>query len=196
VAGVDEAGRGALAGPVVAAAVVFPQGATVPGVFDSKELPPQRREELLEEIERSALAVSWAHVGPSRIDKINILRSTHEAMRKSLEGLPQMPGLALIDGRPVPGLPCDHIAVVKGDRKSLSIAAASIVAKVMRDRIMTELCTRYPQYNLSSNKGYASREHLLAIRKSGPSDCHRKSFSPMSGSKVPRFKPELLPLET
>ena len=193
-AGVDEAGRGALAGPVVAAAVVLPQGSLIPGVYDSKHLSPERREELLVEIQKHALAVSWAQVGPEIIDRINILKATHEAMRRSVAALARKPGLAVIDGRPVPDFPCRQVAVVKGDGKSLSVAAASIVAKVFRDKLMVALGGSFPRYNFSSNKGYASREHVRAIKQHGPCSCHRKSFSPIAPGKAGAREQIALPL--
>jgi len=194
VAGVDEAGRGALAGPVVAAAVVLRRGASLPGVYDSKQLSPKQREQMFELIRNRCLAMAWAEVGPEVIDERNILRATHQAMGKALGRLPRKPSLVIVDGRPVPGLPCKQVAVVKGDGKSLSVAAASIVAKVVRDRLMTELAETFPQYSFSSNKGYGSREHLLAIEKYGPCELHRKSFSPINPAKERVPDQTLLPL--
>jgi len=181
VAGIDEAGRGPLAGPVVAAAVIFLEHRRFNGLNDSKKLTPEFRTALFERI-TCASHVRWAvsvqDVGT--IDSINILRATHKAMREALSGLPSQPEHVLIDGLPVPGFPSPHTAVVGGDGLSLSIAAASVIAKVTRDRIMDEMDALYPQYGFRRHKGYATPEHLAALREHGPSPLHRFSFSPVA----------------
>lgn len=187
IAGVDEAGRGPLAGPVVAAAVMFPAEwlrsglpTQLTGLNDSKQLSPTKREtyyELLTHWPEISFAV--AIVGPEQIDKLNILRATHLAMIKAVRALPIKPEYVLVDGRPVPGLGRAHRAIVSGDRKSCSIAAASIIAKVTRDRIMLEYDNRWPQYGFARHKGYGTAEHLAALMKFGPCPVHRTSFGPV-----------------
>lgn len=188
VAGVDEAGRGPLAGPVVAAAFVFPGDllrrgvpAFLKGIDDSKKLTPARREACFEVLTSPDHGFSFAAaiVGPEEIDRINILRATHAAMARALTALTPPPGFALVDGLPVPGLPVPSQSVVKGDQLSLSIAAASIVAKVTRDRIMRELAVRHPEYGFERHMGYGTAEHLAAIRRHGPCPAHRRSFRPV-----------------
>ena len=180
VAGVDEAGRGPLAGPVVAAAVILDPNAIPAGLNDSKALTEKRRNDLFAEICASALAVSWHSSDSRRIDEINILRASLEAMEKSVAGLAIPCCAALFDGRDVP-LACRDFgtAIIKGDAKSLSIAAASIVAKVIRDRIMTAADHVYPQYGFAGHKGYGAATHMEAIARHGPCPLHRMSFSPM-----------------
>lgn len=175
-AGVDEVGRGALAGPVVAAAVILPEGADLRGVADSKQLTPRRREEAYGRIVAEATAVGLGMVGPEEIDLINIRQATLLAMRQALAGLETVPHLALVDGRddPEPGLPV--ATVVGGDRRSLSIAAASIIAKVTRDRLMTELASTYPLYGFDRHVGYGTPLHRDAIRRHGPAQPHRQTF--------------------
>ncbi|MBQ7253003.1 MAG: ribonuclease HII [Kiritimatiellae bacterium] len=187
VAGVDEAGRGPLAGPVVAAAVWFDRGFAereekkmLAGVDDSKRLSPARREavyELLVNCPQARIAFSAAEV--EEISRLDILHATHAAMARALEALDPPPDFALVDGLPVPGLPVPSRAIVKGDAKSLSIAAASIVAKVVRDRRMLELDKLYPQYGFAQHKGYGTAAHLAAIRKHGPCPAHRPTFAPV-----------------
>jgi ribonuclease HII len=181
VAGVDEAGRGPLAGPVVAAAVILPRAFAAPGLDDSKKLTPRRRE-MLFAVLSSAPDVRWASAEASvaEIDELNILRATHLAMARALDQLNPRPDHALVDGLPVVGLPVPHTAVVKGDALSLSIAAASIIAKVLRDRVMMEMDTLYPQYGFCRHRGYGVREHLAALRIHGPSPIHRRSFAPVA----------------
>ena len=179
VAGVDEVGRGPLAGPVVAAAVVFPRGVPLPRVNDSKQLSEAAREELRDAI----LAVPGVQVGIGEadvetIDLMNILNATHLAMRRAV-GLLREADFILVDGRPVKGLPLPSRAMVKGDSKSASIAAASIVAKVYRDHLMVGLDALYPQYGFASHKGYGTAEHLEALRQFGVTPIHRKSFRPV-----------------
>ena len=179
VAGIDEAGRGPWAGPVVAAAVILPEGFDARGLDDSKKLGPRRREALFDRICGEAEAV-WSEVAAGEIDRLNILRATHLAMARAVAALPRTPGHALVDGLPVRGLPVPHTAVVGGDGLSLSIAAASIVAKVARDRLMGELDAVYPQYGFCRHKGYGVPEHLEALRKHGPCPAHRRSFAPVA----------------
>jgi ribonuclease HII len=182
VAGVDEAGRGPLAGPVVAAAVILPPGFTLPELADSKVLDAPTRERLLVEIERSALATAVIAVAAPRIDQINILRATHEAMAAALARLPHPPRLALVDGLPVHGLPCPHLAVIEGDACCAAIAAASILAKVTRDRLMVELDAAFPGYGFARHKGYPTPEHLEALHRLGPCPLHRRSFAPVAAA--------------
>jgi len=180
VAGLDEAGRGPLAGPVVAAAVVLPEGFDAKGVGDSKAMTPKARERAYERIILEAVSFGVGIVGPEIIDEINILRATHVAMRAALDQLGAAFDFILVDGRPVPELPAGSLAIVKGDSLSVSIGAASIVAKVTRDRLMLEVDRQYPRYGFASHKGYGSPEHLAALEKHGPCPCHRKSFAPVA----------------
>ena len=186
VAGVDEAGRGPLAGPVVAAAAVLPPHLELPGLRDSKCLAEPEREQLYARVTEVALCWSVAAASPAEIDEHNILRATHLAMARALAGLLSPPHGALVDGLPVSGLPCPHRAVVKGDAQIISIAAAAILAKVTRDRLMLELDLTHPGYGLARHKGYGTREHLRALRKLGPSPCHRRSFRPVAESATPQ----------
>jgi ribonuclease HII len=178
-AGVDEAGRGPIAGPVVAAAVVLPPGAAIPGVDDSKKLTEAKREELYGMILETALSVATCVVDAETIDRINILAATHQAMIGAVEKLDVRPHLVLVDGLPVPGFPYPQLALVGGDARSLSIASASIVAKVTRDRIMREMEKAYPGYGFSRNKGYCTHEHKEALYRLGPCPIHRRSFEPV-----------------
>lgn len=179
VAGVDEAGRGPLAGPVVAAAVIFRPEVRVPGVTDSKKLTEAMREELVVEIRRRALFVGVGAASPREVDRLNILRATHLAMRRALERLTVRPEHILVDGLPVPELGEHHTAVVDGDSKSYTIACASIVAKTTRDRIMRRLAPRYPEYGWHTNVGYGTSEHVEALGACGPTPHHRRSFVPV-----------------
>ena len=176
IAGVDEAGRGALAGPVVAAAVVLPVGVVPEGVRDSKLIPKQERERLYDLVIQQAVAWGVGIIDQREIDRINILRATFAAMRQAVQSLPASPDALLIDGRDVVdvGLPCQ--AIVGGDRVSVSIAAASIVAKVTRDRIMQAEHQRYPQFGFNQHKGYGTAQHRQAIQLHGPSQLHRLTF--------------------
>jgi ribonuclease HII len=176
VAGVDEAGRGALCGPVVAAAVLFPPGYRNPDIKDSKLLRPEVREVLHDRIHGDALAVGLGVVESQDIDRLNILRATLLAMRDAVLALPREPDFLLIDGRNTLSLDFRQRAVIGGDRRSVSIAAASIVAKVSRDKIMEIYHHQFPQYNFLRNKGYGTEEHRHAILVFGPSKIHRKSF--------------------
>ncbi len=184
VAGIDEAGRGPLAGPVVAAAAILPEGFTAEGLDDSKKVSAPRRERLYEAITAAGSGVVWASaaVNAATIDEINILRATHRAMALAASALTVQPGIAIIDGRPVKGFPYPYRAVVKGDSKSLSVAAASIIAKVERDRIMLAFAQRYPQYGFERHKGYGTKRHLEALRAHGPCPIHRQSFAPVAAS--------------
>lgn len=187
VAGVDEAGCGPLAGPVVAAAVILKPGQCLVGAFDSKALSRKQREELARDIRAGVLAFSIAAASAREIDRYNIRRATSLAMQRAVERLPFAPQLLLVDGRRVPELG-EHTAIVKGDRLSLSIACASILSKTVRDRLMERLAARYPVYGWEENKGYATGQHLAALRAHGPTPHHRCTWAPI-------VQPEL-PLET
>jgi ribonuclease HII len=180
VAGVDEVGMGPLAGPVVAAAVVFPPHLTVDGCADSKVLTAKARERLAAEIRQRALAVGIAVVEPDEIDRVNIYQAGLRALRRAVEALaPVVPGYVLVDGREIPGLAMPQSAYPKGDAFVCSIAAASIVAKVHRDALMRELDTRWPEYGFARHMGYSTAAHFRAIREFGPSPVHRRSFAPV-----------------
>jgi len=185
VAGVDEAGRGPLAGPVVAAAVILPADFPAEEIDDSKKLTVRKRESIYGRLTAHA-EVMWCagEASPEEIDRLNILRATHLAMARALAGLPEVPQHALIDGLPVRGLPMPHDAVVGGDGLSLSIAAASVIAKVTRDRIMEELDARFPEYGFVRHKGYGVKEHLAALRNHGPCPIHRRSFAPVARAQT------------
>ena len=186
VAGVDEAGRGPLAGPVVAAAVMLAPGGRWDGLHDSKQVAPETREELFARVLSEARAFSWSVIGPRRIDRSNILRASLEAMRRAVSRLEPAPELVLVDGHlPVPGLACEQRAIVDGDARLISIAAASIVAKVVRDRIMSRLDRVWPQYGFARHKGYGTPEHLAAIACHGPCPLHRYSFAPVIELELP-----------
>lgn len=176
VAGVDEAGRGPLAGPVVAAAVIFRPDVLIAGVNDSKKLTARRRETCYEQILFEAEAIEVGLVSNQEIDEMNILRATHRAMIKAIRGLQIAPDHILVDGRGLPDPPIPQTAIIGGDAVCFSIAAASIVAKVTRDRLMTEYDVQYPEYGFAKHKGYGTKAHVEAIRKYGPSPLHRKSF--------------------
>lgn len=176
IAGVDEAGRGPLAGPVVAAAVILPPDTLIPGLNDSKALSEKRRAELFEIIHNTALAIGVGKASPQEIDKYNIRNATHHAMCEALASLNISPNRVLIDGNALPGSPFPEQSVIGGDRKSLSIAAASVIAKVTRDRLMIDYHAQYPAYGFASHKGYGSADHLAALQKHGPCPIHRQSF--------------------
>ena len=186
IAGVDEAGRGPLAGPVAAAAVILPMDYQCPGLDDSTKLSASKRARLFESLTTDP-RVAWAAATAdcAEIDRLNILRATHLAMRRAVEALVPLPDHCLIDGLPVPGFPLPHDAIVKGDGTSLSIAAASIIAKVTRDRIMLEIDREFPQFGFSRHQGYGTREHLEALRIHGPCRHHRRSFQPVSQLTLP-----------
>lgn len=176
IAGVDEAGRGPLAGPVYAAAVILPEGTFIEGINDSKKLSEKKREELFDVICEKASAYCIAEVSHTRIDEINILNATFEAMNKAVNGLNIRPDYVLIDGNRIKGMEIPHETVVKGDAKSISIAAASILAKVSRDRVMYEMAKQYPLYGFDKHKGYGTKAHCDAILKYGACEIHRRSF--------------------
>lgn len=180
VAGVDEVGRGPLAGPVVAAAVIFAPEVHIPHVTDSKQLSPTLRETLAEQIKAAALTWGVGLVPAPLIDAINILQATRMAMRQAIRSLDPAPELLLVDGWELPDIEFPQQNVIGGDRESFTIAAASILAKVHRDRIMQHLHALYPEYGFAGHKGYASRAHLDAIAAHGPCPAHRRSFSPFS----------------
>ena len=185
VAGIDEAGRGPLAGPVVAAAVILPDGFRHKVLNDSKQLAHTVRDELYCEL--TALnGLIWAvcAVESEEVDRINILRATHQAMRRAAAALSVQPEHVLIDGLPVRPFPIPQTAIVGGDAASLSIAAASVIAKVTRDRIMVEMDVRYPGYNFSRHKGYGTAEHLDMLRTHGPCPIHRRSFLPVREAQL------------
>ncbi len=197
-AGVDEAGRGAMAGPVVAAAVIVEDGVPLELVTDSKQLTPERRELAFGEVRARALCWSVGVVDADIIDRINILRASHLAMRRALEGLRLRPDFVLIDGLPPAGIAHPHRAVIGGDALSPRIGAASIVAKVTRDRIMERMHALYPGYGLAQHKGYCTPEHQRIIERLGPSPIHRRSFEPVErvrGGRLPFDDDELQRLE-
>lgn len=176
VCGVDEAGRGPLAGPIYAAAVILPQNFMIDGLNDSKKLSARKREFLYDKIIENALAFGIAFASETEIDQINILNATFLAMKRAVDALKMKPDLALIDGSSSPKLDSLTKTIIKGDSLSASIAAASILAKVTRDRFMTNLSYEYPQYGFEKHKGYGTKIHVEAIKKYGPSTIHRKSF--------------------
>ena len=181
IAGIDEAGRGALAGPVVAAAVILPEKFRHKKLNDSKQLLPEKRQEIYEDLMANDL-IRWAIgiVDSIEIDTINILRATHKAMRIALTGLALQPEHVLIDGLPVFPFPLPQTAIIDGDCYSLSIAAASVIAKVTRDTIMRDFCARYPEYCFSQHKGYGTELHLIKLHEHGPCPIHRRSFEPVA----------------
>jgi ribonuclease HII len=180
IGGIDEAGRGPLAGPVVAACVILPIDFSSDGIDDSKKLTERQREMAFARISQHALAIGVGLVEAPEIDRINILRATHRAMRLALDNLCIPPTALLIDGLPVPGLPCENTrAIVGGDGASISIASASIVAKVTRDRMMHGFHAQFPLYRFDQNKGYSSAFHLAALAEHGPCPIHRRSFAPV-----------------
>ena len=176
VCGCDEAGRGPLCGPVVAAAVILDPNVTIEGLDDSKKLTEKKREKLFDIIKERALAYAIAEASPAEIDEINILNASMLAMRRAVEALPVKADFALIDGNCSRGFTIDTETVVKGDAKSASIAAASILAKVTRDRGCIELDKQYPMYGIAKHKGYPTKDHMNAVREYGPSPIHRRTF--------------------
>ena len=176
ICGVDEAGRGPLAGPVFAAAVILPEGHIIEGVNDSKKLSEKKRDLLYDKIIDECICYSVGTASEKEIDEINILQATFLAMKRAVDGLEIKPDLALVDGNRMPPLDIDAQTIVKGDGKSASIAAASIIAKVSRDRYMLELAEKYPQYEFERHKGYPTKLHYEKIAEYGISDVHRKSF--------------------
>lgn len=178
IAGIDEAGRGPLAGPVVAASVILPKDCEILYLNDSKQLSAKRRDELFDEIKQKAIAYGIGIVSQGRIDDINILQATYEAMREAIGQMSekQNPDLLLVDAVHIPDVDIKQVGIVKGDAKSVSIAAASILAKVTRDRFMVEMDKLYPEYGFASHKGYGSKSHIEAIKKYGASPIHRQTF--------------------
>lgn len=178
ICGIDEAGRGPLAGPVVAGAVILPKDCRILYINDSKKLSEKRREELFEIINEKAISVGVGIVDSKRIDEINILQATYEAMRTAINNLSETPDILLNDAVTIPGIDdgITQVPIIKGDAKSISIAAASIIAKVTRDRMMSEYDELYPGYSFAKHKGYGTKLHMEAIRQLGPSPIHRLTF--------------------
>jgi ribonuclease HII len=176
VAGIDEAGRGPLAGPVVAAAVILPKDIFLPFLNDSKKVTEKRRDVLFDEIKQNAIAYGIGIASNTLIDEINILQATYEAMREAINSLEKKPDVLLVDAVHIPDINIKQVGIVKGDAKSVNIAAASILAKVTRDRIMAEYDKIYPDYGFASNKGYGTATHIAALKEVGPCAIHRKSF--------------------
>lgn len=176
ICGIDEVGRGPLAGPVVAGAVILPKDCDILYLNDSKQLSEKKREELYEIIMEKAVSTGLGFVSPERIDEINILQATYEAMREAIGALSQTPDLLLNDAVTIPKVTVRQIPIIKGDAKSISIAAASIIAKVTRDRLMVQYDSMFPEYGFAGNKGYGAQAHLDALRKFGPTPIHRRSF--------------------
>lgn len=176
ICGIDEVGRGPLAGPVVAGAVILPKDCEILYINDSKKLSAAKREELYDVIMEQAVATGIGMVSPARIDEINILQATYEAMREAISKLAVTPDILLNDAVTIPGVSIRQVPIIKGDAKSISIGAASIIAKVTRDRLMVEYDKIMPEYGFASNKGYGSAAHIDAIKKYGPSPIHRNSF--------------------
>ena len=176
ICGIDEVGRGPLAGPVVAAAVILPKNCDILYINDSKKLSEKKREELYELIMEQAVAVGIGQRGPERIDEINILQATYEAMQEAISNLSVEPDILLNDAVTIPSVTCPQVPIIKGDAKSISIGAASIIAKVTRDRWMMEYHKQFPQYGFDSNKGYGSKAHIEALKALGATPLHRKSF--------------------
>lgn len=176
IGGIDEVGRGPLAGPVCAACVILPKDCDILHINDSKKLSEKKRESLYDEIIEKAICFGVGSSNASRIDEINILQATYEAMKNSIADMNPQPDLLLVDAETIPNLSIEQLSIIKGDSKSISIAAASIVAKVVRDRLMVAYDKIFPQYNFASNKGYGSKEHIEAIKKYGPCPIHRRSF--------------------
>ena len=176
ICGIDEVGRGPLAGPVVACAVILPKDCDILYINDSKKLSEKKREELYDVIMEKAVAVGIGYASHERIDEINILQATYEAMRQAISKLSVKPDILLNDAVTIPGVDIKQVPIIKGDAKSISIGAASIVAKVTRDRLMVEYDKEWPQYNFASNKGYGSAAHIAALKEYGPCKIHRRSF--------------------
>lgn len=176
ICGVDEAGRGPLCGPVVAAACILPENCLIEGLNDSKKLTPRKRDQLFDKIRETAIAYCVAEASVEEIDRLNILEADLLAMRRAIDGLSQKPEIALIDGNIARDFQIPAKAVIHGDALSPSIAAASILAKVTRDRLCEDLDRQYPQYGIAKHKGYGTKEHMDALRKFGPSPIHRRQF--------------------
>ena len=176
ICGIDEGGRGPLAGPVVAGAVILPKNCQILYLNDSKQLSEKKREELYEVIMEKAVATGIGYASPERIDEINILQATYEAMREAINNLAVKPDILLNDAVTIPSVDMKQVPIIKGDAKSVSIAAASIIAKVTRDRLMVEYDSIFPEYGFASNKGYGAAVHIEALKKYGPTPIHRRSF--------------------
>lgn len=176
ICGIDEVGRGPLAGPVVAGAVILPKDCDILYINDSKKLSEKKREELYDIIMEKAVAVGLGYATPERIDDINILQATYEAMRDAIKNMGIMPDILLNDAVTIPRVDCKQVPIIKGDAKSISIGAASIIAKVTRDRLMVDYDLIYPEYGFASNKGYGASAHIEALKKYGPTPIHRRSF--------------------
>mgnify|MGYP000883985151 FL=1 len=176
IAGIDEAGRGPLAGPVVAAAVILPKDIFLPFLNDSKKVTEKRRDVLFDEIKQNAIAYGIGIASNTLIDEINILQATYEAMREAINALEKTPDVLLVDAVHIPDINIKQVGIIKGDAKSVNIAAASILAKVTRDRLMAEYDKIYPEYGFASNKGYGTATHIAALKEIGPCAIHRKSF--------------------
>ena len=176
ICGIDEVGRGPLAGPVVAGAVILPKECDLLYINDSKKLTEKKREELYDSIMGKAISVGIGYASPERIDEINILQATYEAMREAINKLNVSPDILLNDAVTIPEISCKQVPIIKGDTKSISIGAASIIAKVTRDRLMVDYDTIYPEYGFASNKGYGASVHIEALKKYGPTPIHRRSF--------------------
>jgi ribonuclease HII len=185
IAGVDEAGRGPLAGPVVAAAVILPEGLKIEGIRDSKVVPQKERERLFREISLGAAGIGIGVVAAEEIDRINILEATKRAMQEAVKALPRVPDLLLIDALYLSSLPIEQKPIIKGDAKSASIAAASIIAKVHRDEIMLRYHALYPHYGFDRHKGYGTKAHLSKINEYGPCPIHRRSFGGVLSLPLP-----------
>lgn len=188
ICGIDEAGRGPWIGRVYAAAVVFDDKAFIEGLNDSKKLSESKREELFEEITKKAVSYSVSYAEVEEIERLNILQATFLAMERAVKGLSVVPRLALVDGNRMPKFPCAVETIVKGDSISASIAAASILAKVSRDRYMREIDEKYPEFNFSSNKGYGTEAHIEALKQYGFTPIHRRSFLKKQEEKFGAFK--------
>ena len=176
ICGIDEVGRGPLAGPVVAGAVILPKDCDILYINDSKKLSEKKREELYDIIMEKAVAVGLGYASPERIDEINILQATYEAMHEAIKNLSVSPDILLNDAVTIPEVAIKQVPIIKGDAKSISIGAASIIAKVTRDRLMVEYDKVFPEYGFASNKGYGSEAHINALKKYGPTPIHRRSF--------------------
>ena len=176
ICGIDEAGRGPLAGPVVAGAAILPKDLTILYLNDSKKLSEKRREELFLEVKENAVSWSVGIASPERIDEINILQATYEAMRDAIAGLHAVPDILFNDAVTIPGVDIRQIPIIKGDAKSVSIAAASVLAKVTRDHMMVEYDAIFPEYGFAKHKGYGTAAHIAAIREFGPTPIHRRTF--------------------
>jgi len=178
--GIDEAGRGPLAGPVIAASVILPSWTSIDGVKDSKLLSPLQRERAFDKILKNSISIGVGIVEPIIIDRTNILLATYEAMKRAILDMEVFPEFLLVDGFKIPKLPIPQRGIIHGDRVSLSIGAASIIAKVVRDRIMEMYDLIFPQYDFCNNKGYGTKKHIEALRRFGPCEIHRKTFRPIS----------------